>query len=78
MEKPLRDWRIMQIEGQHGLFVWFDPFLERLILRDLTEDDQDATLDSVVSVSGLDEDEGSVVSDGCEGPGDPLQGSFFG
>ena len=66
--KPIRGWRVVGPESGPGLFVWFDPDTELLTLRDLTEDEKLANLDSVVSVSALVEGEaGTASTDGCEG-----------
>ncbi len=51
-EKPVRLWRISRPDQGPGLFVWFDPEVERLTLRDLTEDEKSVTLDKLGSVSG--------------------------
>ena len=65
-EKPLRLWRVSRPEQGPGLFVWFDPEVERLTLSDLTEAEISANLDSVDSVSGTFEFEHAERSDGCE------------
>jgi len=66
--REARQWRVFKDEtsGQH--FMLFDPLLEVPATRDLAADEKIDYLDSVVSVSGLGEGEGSVVSDGCTGP----------
>ncbi len=49
------------------MFVWFDPKVERLDLRDLTEAEKISYLDSERSVSGLGEGEGRAeLIDGCD------------
>ena len=65
-DKVISNWRMMYVDGQHGMFVWFDPFREHLSIRDLTEDEKAVTFDKLSSVSGLDEDEDSVESNGCK------------
>ena len=51
--KPIREWRVRAAEDTVGLLVWFDPFTERLELRDLREDELIDTLDKLGSVSAL-------------------------
>jgi len=62
---------MLEIEGQHGMFVWFDPFRELLELRDLTGDERSVTLDKLSSVSALDEDEDPCALDGSD-PAKPV------
>ncbi len=65
--KTIREWRVLGSEGGRGVFVWFDPATERLELRDLTEEERSNYLDSLVSVSAMDEDEDATNKDACEG-----------
>ncbi len=67
VEKPIRMWRCSKPEQGHGLFVWFDPDEEALVLRELTEEEKSVNLDSVFSVSALVEGEGLCSADGCDG-----------
>jgi len=50
--KKIRDWRLSQAEP-HGLLVWFDPYREDIMLRDLTDEERSVRLDTQVSVSAL-------------------------
>ena len=52
-EKPIRFWRCYKAEDHHGWFVWFDPEVERLTLRDLLADEKSDTVDKLGSVSDL-------------------------
>jgi len=54
-ERPIESWRLSSAEP-FGLHVWFDPRVERLVLRDLTASEMLDTLDKVVSVSALETD----------------------
>ena len=66
VEKPIRSWRVIPAQDQDGWFVYFDASTERLTLRDLTEDEKLATLDSVRSVSGLIRSDTDEETDGCD------------
>ncbi len=70
-QKPIRDWRVVGPDSGPGLFVWFDPALERLTLRDLTEGEKFANLDKHRSVSGLIRSDQSERSDGCDSEAKP-------
>jgi len=52
--KTILGWRISRIEGARDLSCVFDPYTERLLLRDLTEDEKSGMLDTEVSVSAVD------------------------
>ena len=51
-ELPIRMWRISRATP-FGLYVWFDPSKEVVVLRDLTEGEKAVILDKVSSVSAL-------------------------
>ena len=72
--KPLRMWRCHMADDGIGIMVYFDPHIELLTLRDLTEDEKSTTLDKLSSVSGLIRSDQAKIVDGCIAPGDPLQG----
>ena len=59
-EKPIREWRVMKSFNSTGLLCWFDPATERLMLRDLTEDEKAGTLDKLDSVSALPSPSGTL------------------
>ncbi len=61
MPKLIRAWRVD--DRGAGVSVFYDPSIEQLELRDLTAEEKAVRLDSVGSVSALDEDEGSHVWD---------------
>ncbi len=72
--KPIRQWRVRTLDAGPGVFVWYDPREERLVLLDLTADEKRAILDNIVSVRAMGEGEGSVVSEsgGVDREGDPF------
>ena len=49
--RVIRAWRITEVEG--GLQVFFDPSIETVELRDLTDSELAARVDRSVSVSAL-------------------------
>ena len=49
-------------EQPPGLLVWFDPYSEDVAIRPLTPDEILARVDKSVSVSTMDEDEATAVS----------------
>ena len=59
--KPIRNWRVIPAQDQGGVFVFFDPSIELLELRDLREEEKSAKVDRSVSVSGLVEVEDSKI-----------------
>ncbi len=71
-EKLIEAWRVVGADP-FGLSCWFDPRVERLTLRGLTVAEKVATLDRVVSVSALDEDEDPNISNKIAGP---VEGQF--
>ncbi len=57
-EKPLREWRVQVIGGQH--FCYFDPLIERFVIMPLTAKERSGILEDMVSCEALEnEDERS-------------------
>ena len=55
-------------EDMHGFFMYFDALRECPGVRELTEDEKSAYLDSVVSVSAVERERDQIdLIDGCEG-----------
>jgi len=63
--EPL-SWRVLKAPDVHGFFMYFDGSREAPGVRDLTEDEKSATLDSFRSVSGLIRSDSPEEIDGCE------------
>ena len=60
---PISNWRVFEIaDSTTGAACFFDPDSEAVAVRRLTEDEKSIRLDSTVSVRGLVEVEGSVIS----------------
>ena len=62
----VRGWRLCRAEDSQGMLMWFDLLYEQPLLRALTGDEKAVRLDEYGSVSGLDEDEASVVPMGSQ------------
>ncbi len=75
--KQIANWRVTPAQDMYGWYVYFDASRELLTLRDLTEDEISANLDKLSSVSGSIRSDYPEESDGCDGPGDSLQGLLF-
>ncbi len=56
--KPLRRWRMIDL-GDSGMYVYFDPDSERIMIFSLTEQEKLDTLGEYGSVSGLRRGRGS-------------------